>query len=143
MKTKTIAPPIAALVRFGSTATPVRIAGRASSGRASRVAKTTSADAVMPDAAAAEGTPARTSIEYCTAPTVAAPPGTTLPKELAASCERITGRHRSVRTASRRIPHAQAKLPTWSATIATNQSGLISSSSSKAPKTPIRAGASR
>ena len=71
INTKTSAPAIAALVRFGSTATPVRIAGRASSGRASRVAKTTSADAVMPEAAAAEGTPARTSIEYCTAPTVA------------------------------------------------------------------------
>ena len=143
MKTKTTAPASAALVRVGSTATPVITAGRASSGRASRVAKTTSADAVMPDAAAPEGTPARTSIEYCTAPTVAAPPGTTLPNELAASCERITGRHCWVRTASRRIPHAQAKLPTWSTTIATNQSGLISSSSSNAPKTPIRAGASR
>jgi hypothetical protein len=53
MRTKTIAPASAALVRFGSTATPVRIAGRASSGSASRVANTTSADAVMPDAAAA------------------------------------------------------------------------------------------
>src|SRR3712207_6864769 len=51
------------LVRFGSTATPVRIAGRASTGSASKVANTTSADAVMPDAAAATGTPARTSIE--------------------------------------------------------------------------------
>jgi hypothetical protein len=71
----------------------VRIAGRASSGRASSVAKTTSAEAVMPDAAAAAGTPARTSIVYWTAPTVARPPGTTLPNELAASCERITGRH--------------------------------------------------
>ncbi len=36
-----------------------------------------------------------------------------------------------------------AKLPIWSTTIATNQSGLISSSSSNAPKTPISAGASR
>ena len=38
----------------------------------------------MPDAAAAAGTPPRTSIAYCMAPVAATPPGTTRPNEFAA-----------------------------------------------------------
>ena len=92
ISTKTIAPASAALVRCGSTATPVMIAGSASSGSASSVPNTSSDDAVMPDAAVTAGTPERTSMEYWRAPEAATPPGTTRPNEFAASWDRITGR---------------------------------------------------
>ena len=75
------------------------IAGTASSGSASSVPNTSSDEAVMPEAAAAGGTPARASIAYCIAPAAATPPGTTRPNELEASCEVITGPQWSARTA--------------------------------------------
>ena len=61
--------------------------------------KTRSEEAVIPEAAAAVGTPARTSIAYCIAPAAATPPGTTRPKAFDASCEVTTGPMCLARTA--------------------------------------------
>ncbi len=83
--TKITAPASAARASLGSTATPVAIAGTARRGSASSVPNTSSEEAVMPEAAAADGTPARTSIAYCIAPAAATPPGTTRPKAFDAS----------------------------------------------------------
>ena len=102
------APASAARARRGSTATPVTIAGTASSGIASRIPNTSSDEAVIPDAAAAAGTPPRASIAYCIAPAAATPPGTMRPKAFDASCELITGPQRSLRTAIFWIAHMQA-----------------------------------
>ena len=89
--TKSTAPASAARASRGSTATPVAIAGTARSGRASSVPNTSSDEAVIPDAAAAEETPERTSMAYCIAPAAATPPGTTRPKAFEASWDVTTG----------------------------------------------------
>src|SRR6185436_3732891 len=143
ISTNSTAPASAARVRCGSTATPPSTAGSDSRGRASSVPNRSRDEAVIPDAAAAAGTPERTSIAYCIAPDAATPPGTTRPNALDASCEVATGPRCSARTASRCTPHIQAKLPAWRAIITGNQSGLIWSSSSKAPNTSSSAGKSR
>ena len=86
-------------------------AARAAAGRAS-VPNRSSDDAVIPDAAAAAGTPPRTRIAYCSAPEAATPPGTTRPTtafRLNASV--TTGPHRSARTARCWTPTPR-KLPT-------------------------------
>jgi hypothetical protein len=62
--------------------------------------KTSSDEAVIPEAAAAGATPARVSIAYCIAPAAATPPGTTRPNAFEASCDVITGPKCSARTAS-------------------------------------------
>ncbi len=69
---------------------------------------TSTEEAVIPDAARAASTPARTSIAYCIAPEAATPPGTTRPKALEASCEVITAPQRVVRSAMRWIAHMHA-----------------------------------
>jgi hypothetical protein len=83
------------------------MAGTASTGSAQSVANTSTDDAVMPDAAAAAGIPARVSIEYCIAPDAATPPGTIRPNAFDVSCEVITGPHSCVRSDSRCTPHMQ------------------------------------
>ena len=101
-------PPIAAARSSpGSTGAPPITAGTASSGSAHSVPNTISDDAVMPEAAAAAGTPARTSIAYCMAPEAATPPGTTRPKAFEASWDVITGPHGRVRSATRWTHHMQ------------------------------------
>jgi len=70
--------------------TPRMTAGSANTGSASSVAKTSSDDAVSPDAAAPPGVPACTSIRYCSAPAAAPPPGTIRPNALPASCDVAT-----------------------------------------------------
>jgi hypothetical protein len=84
------------------------MAGVASSGSASSVPKRSREDAAIPDAAAAAGTPPRTSIAYWSAPAAATPPGTTRPNEFEASWEVTTGPQCSARTAMRWIVHVQA-----------------------------------
>ena len=70
-----------------------------------------SEEAVIPEAAAAAGTPPRTSIEYCSAPEAATPPGTMRPNAFDASCDVITGPQRWARTARCWTPHMHPKLP--------------------------------
>ncbi len=98
----------AAVSSPGSTGAPPRMAGTASTGSAHSVPNTSTDEAVIPEAARAASTPARTSIAYCIAPEAATPPGTTRPKALEASCEVITDPHRLVRSAIRWIAHMQA-----------------------------------
>ena len=69
---------------------------------------TSSEEAVIPDAARAASTPARTSIAYCIAPDAATPPGTMRPKAFEASWDVITGPHFRVRRAILWIAHMHA-----------------------------------
>ena len=70
--------------------------------------KTRIEEAVIPEAAAAPGTPPRASMAYCIAPAAATPPGTIRPKALEASWDVITGPQRSTRRARRCTHHIEA-----------------------------------
>src|SRR3954467_1817064 len=96
ISTNTPAPITAARARPGSTGAPPSTAGTARTGSAQSVANTSTDEAVMPEAAAAVGTPARVSIAYWSAPDAATPPGTTRPNAFEASCDVITGPHARV-----------------------------------------------
>ena len=103
------------------TATPSSTAGIASTGSAASVARRTIDAAPIPIPASEDGTPACTSIRYCSAPAAAAPPGTTRPSAPEASCDVTTGHHDRASTASRCSSHMLAQLNTWAAIIAANQ----------------------
>jgi hypothetical protein len=99
--------------------------------------------AVSPDATYRAGTPARTSIRYCSAAAGAAPPGTIRPKALPASWEHATVNQLPVRRAMRWSCQIEAKQAASNSRAATIHSGRRSNSSRHEVKTSSRLGISR
>ena len=139
--TKIPSPTIIACHSRAGTATPSRIAGSASTGSAASVATRTIDATPMPRPASDPGTPAWTSIRYCSAPAAAAPPGTTRPSAPDARFDVTTGHQLRAPTARRCSSHIAPQLPTWAAIIPTNQYGSMFTTRGHASSTPSTAGA--
>src|SRR5262245_5883301 len=86
-RTKAPTPSHAALAKPRSTATPPKIAGRDSTGRANSVAGLIRDAAARPAAILSDSIPPPTSRRYWGAAPTAAPPGTVLVIALPASCD--------------------------------------------------------
>ena len=118
--TNTPSPMIVAASRSGSIP-PRRIAGSASTGRASTTAIMSRLAAVNPAAACPGGVPDATSMRYCSAAPIAPPPGAILASELPASWEAITGRQAGAWIAIRCSHHVHASAAAWRTAITASQ----------------------
>jgi hypothetical protein len=101
------APRYAAVARLWSTRAPPGIAGSATTGSASVVARRIAAVALRPAAVLAVSTPADPRSPAETAVAVAPPPGRMRPAALPTSCAAITARRSSVPSATRSSSHRQ------------------------------------
>ena len=99
--------------------------------------------AVSPATARGPGSPAWTSIRYCSAPPIAPPPGATFASALPASCELITAGHDGPRMARYWSAQTQASMPVCSANIRPSHAGESRSRSSHEPSVSRRLGATR
>ena len=115
----------------------------ASTGIASTAAKVRRFTAVSPASARGPGSPAWTSMRYCSAPPIAPPPGATLASALPASCELITAGHEGPRMARYWSAQTQARTPAWSTNMRPSQAGESRSRSSHEPSVSNRLGATR
>ena len=107
--------PASAVSSSVSLTPPRRSAGIASTGSARTTANTSTLTAVSAVTMAAGGSPARTSIRYCSAAPTAPPPGAIFASAPPASCDVITGRQRSARNATYWSAHTHASVAAWSA----------------------------
>ena len=128
--------------RLVGTLTPSTTSGNASTFKTSSVPNTITEPAAMPDAARSGGTPSCTSISYCSAADVAAPPGTTSLTALPARYERKNGAQRCSWVAIRCTAHMQTRLALSVAAITANQPGWMSRRRGHAPSTSPSFGAS-
>ena len=106
-------------------------------------AKTSRLVAVRPETARLAGSPALTSIRYCSAAPSAPPPGAIFASALPASCEDTTAGHEGPRNARYWSAHRHASASVCRPAIAASHPGASSPRSSQEPKTSIRLGATR
>ena len=118
----------------GAATSPIP-ASSATTGSAKTAAVVAAALAVKPDATRWPGTPARTSMPYCTAPEAAPPPGMMLPAAFAASCEVPTANQLRVPTAIRCNVHSATNAIASKNTASPSQAGLIPRSCGQDEKT--------
>ena len=127
--------------RAASDSTPPRSsAGIASTGIASTTANTSTLTAVSAVTVAAGGSPARTSIRYCSAAPIAPPPGAILASALPASWDVITGRQRCARSATCCSAHTHASVAAWSPAIAASDASEKRVMSRQEPNTSTMLG---
>ena len=89
----------------------------------------------------ATGYPARVSMRICSAPPVAAPPGSAWLRALPASCDEATSNHPSVLSATRISSQMHPNASASNKPMGTNHAGNTPSSWGRLPNVAMRLGA--